>query len=217
MMHPKNVTIEVIKTSSESSGLFLYKDEKNRIIISSILAGLFSNTELKTNMEIVSVNDICCEGMTDSFVTSLIDETNGQVKLVVREVIYEAFVQHGGFGNENDVVVAPQPSAPTMISSAVTVDNYPPQPMIASAAIINPPQTQQMNHQQHNPTRNPPNGCSPGGTYRQIRVAGDQTKLLCCVLACCFGVFSLCGFCAFSCPQDEMEVYQVNGKVHNNE
>ena len=96
------ITVKVRKSSSQSSGLFLYKDEQNRIVVNSILSGIFENTDLKPLMEIVSVNSINCEGMTEDFVTSLVDHADGEVTIVARDVIHEA------------EIIYPTPSAPTV-------------------------------------------------------------------------------------------------------
>jgi hypothetical protein len=95
------ITVTVNKTASESSGLHFYKDEEGRIIINDISNGtIFSNTNLQQSMEIISVNGLGCDGMTDDFVKSLIDDASGEVTIAAREVVYEAFI------------VNPEPSAP---------------------------------------------------------------------------------------------------------
>jgi hypothetical protein len=88
-----SITATVNKTASESSGLYLHKDEEGRIIVNDIPNGTaFSNTNLQQSMEIVSINGLGCDGRTDDFVKSLIDVANGEVTIVAREVVEEAVI-----------------------------------------------------------------------------------------------------------------------------
>lgn len=189
------ITITTFKTSSQSSGLFLYKDENNRIIVNGISNGVFHNTQLKPFMEILSFNGISCDEMTVEFLMSLIDDADGNVTVVAREVIYEASVTM----NEGNATI---PSAPI---------TYTPTP---SAPYIN--FDSQIGQRIHNRTEggmNIPRGCPPGGTWRQSRYPGTYTAMLCLVLACVFQWYSLCGLSAYCCPQDVLDVYVVHGKV----
>lgn len=185
-MHHKPITVTVTKAQFEPSGLFLYKDENNRILINGIFNGVFQNTELKPLMEILSVNGISCEGMTDDFVVSLIDEAEGQVNVVARGVTYEAFVAHP---------VEQPVSTVSNTSNTTTV----------------PSQQQSLLGNERNAY--PPPGCSAGGEWKQSRYPGTNTAVLCLILACVFGPYSLCGLSAYLCPQDVMDVYVHQGKV----
>jgi hypothetical protein len=194
------ITATVNKTASESSGLYLYKDEKGRIIINDVPNGtIFSNTNLQQSMEIVSVNGLGCEGMTDDFVKSLIDDASGEVTIVAREVVYEAVIVE----EEGDIKVTPEPSAPLPpVATNVPQQQYHAQQQYQNQQLI-----------QANNSSNPPQGCRDGGRWATIRYSGNNTFLICLVLAFCTGVFSLCGTCAFLCPQDRKNVYVVDNKV----
>mmetsp|Transcript_17561 Transcript_17561/g.26272 ORF Transcript_17561/g.26272 Transcript_17561/m.26272 type:complete len:229 (-) Transcript_17561:200-886(-) len=210
------VTITVNKAKSESSGLFLFKDEQNRIIINSIFSGPFKDTELQSFMQILSIDGKSCTAMDEGTVKSLLDSSSGQVTVVAQPVIYSAEVVDGSGS-------APHPSAPVDLS---TNSNNPP-PTVPSCS-----QSQQPAYNVHqaivpvvqsstNDTTplsnagNPPRGCQAGGRWATIKYNGDKTKILCVVLALCFGIYSGCGTCAFLCPLDNKDVYIVNGNVYN--
>jgi len=129
------------------------------------------------------------------------------VTTVAQEVVYDA------------VVVDPNPgtmaSAPPEPHIAVIPSS--PSPLPPPTAPGYSPQTPHSNCAANNNTssRNPPQGCQDGGRWAQIRYSGNNTAILCVVLACCCGVFSLCGLCAFLCPQDVKNVYVVNAKVYD--
>jgi hypothetical protein len=101
------ITVSVNKSASESSGIYFYKDEEGRIIINYISNGtIFSNTNLQQSMEIISVNGLSCDGLTDDLVKSFIDDVNGKVTIVARKVVYEAVIVEEG------IEMNPEPSAP---------------------------------------------------------------------------------------------------------
>lgn len=213
------ITITINKTPSEQSGLFLYTDEENRIIVNSIFSGVFENTELKPLMEIVSVNGISCDGMNDDFVKSLIDDADGKVTVVAREVVYNAYVT-----NTSSISTAtpqegqhqhqgPTPSAPVMVASYQEPQQYSNPPPNVPAQTIHQQNNHNHNHNVTTSTSHAPQGCIDGGQWKQIRYSGNNTFMLCLVLAFCFGIFSCCGACAYLCPQDLKDVYVVQGKV----
>mmetsp|Transcript_25617 Transcript_25617/g.32285 ORF Transcript_25617/g.32285 Transcript_25617/m.32285 type:complete len:118 (+) Transcript_25617:44-397(+) len=61
----------------------------------------------------------------------------------------------------------------------------------------------------------PPQGCPQGGKWARVKYNGQKTWILCIALAACFNIYSGCGACAFLCPQDQKDVYVVNGKVYD--
>ncbi len=104
LTHP--IMIEIEKRQSQPSGLYLHKDEKSRIVINAIQnGGIFSSTRLKPSMEIISVNGIYCNGndgeMTEEFVKALIDETDGQLTIIAREIIYNAILVNQDQNNDS--------------------------------------------------------------------------------------------------------------------
>eukprot|EP00551_Chaetoceros_affinis_P015095 CAMPEP_0203711914 /NCGR_PEP_ID=MMETSP0091-20130426/69763_1 /ASSEMBLY_ACC=CAM_ASM_001089 /TAXON_ID=426623 /ORGANISM="Chaetoceros affinis, Strain CCMP159" /LENGTH=265 /DNA_ID=CAMNT_0050589867 /DNA_START=3 /DNA_END=800 /DNA_ORIENTATION=- len=184
------VTITVNKAKSESSGLFLFKDEQNRIIINSIFSGPFKDTELQSFMQILSIDGKSCTAMDEGTVKSLLDSSSGQVTVVAQPVIYSAEVVDGR-GSGGGSGSAPHPSAPVDLS---TNSNNPP-PTVPSCS-----QSQQPAYNVHqaivpvvqsstNDTTplsnagNPPRGCQAGGRWATIKYNGDKTKILCVVLA----------------------------------
>merc|ERR1719330_1405820 len=108
----KTVTVTINKSKSESSGLFLFKDDQNRIIVNNIFSGPFQGTQLQTSMEIITVNGKSCAGMDEGSVLSLIDGSSGKVTVVAREIAYSAVVVDGN--GQSNSATAPPPSAPPM-------------------------------------------------------------------------------------------------------
>lgn len=205
-MSSSPITITVSKSSSQSSGVYLYKDEKDRILVNSIFSGVFENTDLKPYMEIVSVNGISCHGMTDVFVKSLLDDAGGEVTVVAQEPVYAGTVM---VEEEINLSSNPLPTAPSPSPVHATVVPQPVTPNTTTTSVMQ----QQQQLQVSTGSSNPPKGCANGGVWRRVAYAGNTTAFCCCILCLLFGVFSLCGAVAYMCPQDEMDVYVVNGKV----
>ena len=184
-------TISVMKTASEPSGLYLYKDQDNRIIVDSIYDnGCLVNTELKSSMEILSINGSSCEGMSATDVTALINEVHGQLIVIAREVIYEAFI----------------------VDTESAVDDARDVPMVI-ASTHDPEQVQEQLIYADHPRHMVPLNCSDGGEWAQIRYSGKNTFLVCFFLAVLTGIYSCCGLVVFLFPQDKQDVYIVDGKV----
>ncbi len=102
--------------------------------------------------------------------------------------------------NATVVPEVPKPSAP-----------YATDPGVVTATTVAPVASS-------SPARNgppPPPGCPEGGRWATIKYGGDKTLMLCLVLCFCCGILSLCGACAYLCPQDEKRVYVYGGNVYN--
>jgi hypothetical protein len=166
------ITATVNKTASESSGLYLYKDEEGRIIVNDIPNGTaFSNTNLQQSMEIVSVNGLGCDGMTDDFVKSLIDDANGKVTIVARELVYEAVIVE-----EEDIEMNPGSSSALPPPVAPHYNTHDSRSSNSAPPLTNPQVQQRQSTQTENRSssrRSPPHGCINGGRWTTIRVASD--------------------------------------------
>ena len=209
------ITVTVEKTSSQQTGLFLYQDEKGRIIINHILEGsIFANSKLKTSMEITSVNGMSCSSntMTDDFLISFIDDIDGKVTVTARDVVFDAVVVEEE--NQQPIPSAPPPSTQQYPASNPT-GNSAINPAYVGNTTINTTTITPTGNHNHNTSSNPPRGCREGGRWAVIKHSGDKTIMMCIILALCCCIFSLCGACAFFCPMDEKKVYLVDGYVYD--
>mmetsp|Transcript_1177 Transcript_1177/g.1430 ORF Transcript_1177/g.1430 Transcript_1177/m.1430 type:complete len:242 (-) Transcript_1177:327-1052(-) len=209
---------------SDKSGLYLFKDNEGRIVINDVdNGGKFANTALRSSLEIVSVNEIPCDNMSDEFLTEIIDGSVGDVTIVAREVIYEAVVV------EEDIVVTtisnedPNPSAPPrpFANESASPPLPPPVVSLTSDSFDTVTSIESSLSTGIIPTiitSNPPKHCPDGGYWGQVNYNGCKTRAL-CVAGCVVGYFffPLCvlGLCAFRCPKDYERVYIVDCKVYD--
>lgn len=204
--NPPPITVTISKSSSQPAGLNFYEDEKNRILISTIVAnGIFDNTDLKPSMEIVSINGIRCHGTTRDFVKSLIDNADGEVRVVAIDTINDAIVV---VHESNNIPLPSDSSAVEQLNQ--DADNN-----------VNMGSNTCRNH--------PPKGCADGGRWRLFVTQNEPQANGCCV----FGVFCiliLCilgavsggsiapgpvsaGCCSTSKDHELKDAYVVDGKV----
>lgn len=198
-------TIAIQKTSTEDSGLFLYKDDKGRIIINDIQrGGIFENTDLQSSLQIISVNGVSCNDLGDADVKAMIDEAHGEVIIEVQEIIYDAIIVDGAVVEDNyDDNVA-------LTATAVDIDQPFQTEQIHQNLIYRGGETDLNVNEMFDL---PPEGLPEGGHWATIKYNGTRTMMLCFWLACCTGIFSCCGICAFLCPMDRRNVYIVNDRV----
>lgn len=212
--------ISIEKTSSEESGLFLYRDNEGRIFVNDIQnGGIFENTNLRSSMQILSVNGIQCDGLEDVAVKSIIDEAEGEVLIEVheQETIYNAVIV-------DDSVTTTATGGDDGFN-----DN---EPLAATAVDMNIAQVPQAERIYQNLTYRgvnngnsdfdgsismmnlrTPDGLPDGGEWAQIKYSGNHTFVMCVALAFLTGICSCCGLCAFLCPVDRKNVYVVNDRV----
>lgn len=205
-------TIVIIhKTSSEESGLFLFKDNEGRIIVNEIEnGGIFENTTLRTSMQIVSVNGTSCNDLDEHSVKSMIDQAEGEVIVEVQELIYDAVVVEDG----NDAQEGFSDNVP-LTATAVEMQPIAEAEQIHSNLIYRGGDGGASENHVYElvDQRRPPEGLPEGGEWAQVKYSGGNTLMLCLALAFFTGILSCCGTCAFLCPQDRRRVYIINDKV----
>ena len=205
-------TIVIVhKSSSEESGLFLYKDIEGRIIVNEIQnGGIFENTNLRSSMHIVSVNGTSCNDLDEHTVKEMINEADGEVIIEVEELIYDAVVVEDGNGAQEGF----SDNVP-FTATAVEMQPISEAEQIHSNLIFRGGDGGESGNHVYElvDQRRPPEGLPEGGEWALVKYSGGNTLMLCLALAFFTGILSCCGTCAFLCPQDKRRVYIINDKV----
>ena len=79
------VTATAVKEKGEKVGLLLGEKEKRLFVSKIVPDGLMSKTELKPGMQVLSINNVDCNGMSVSDAASLLLESEGNMTILARQ------------------------------------------------------------------------------------------------------------------------------------